>query len=95
MDSPEFATELCQALNTLIVESTRVPGEHELFVCADAAEAKASVIQFLREQFGWQRDIDWGPLSSACGTEELMLAWLRLYSLFKTADLIDTSRGCL
>jgi predicted dinucleotide-binding enzyme len=58
-----------------------VPGEHDLFVCGDDADAKA-VIGELLQSFGWPADriLDLGDISTARGMEMYLALWLRLLS---------------
>lgn len=80
-----------KTLNTVncevMVDPTRVPGEHDVFVCGDDAAAKAEVAELLRS-FGWpeERIVDLGDISAARGTEAYLLLWLRLRGLTKTGD---------
>jgi predicted dinucleotide-binding enzyme len=80
-----------KTLNTVncevMVDPTRVPGEHDVFVCGDDAAAKAEVAELLRS-FGWpeERIVDLGDISAARGTEGYLLLWLRLRGLTKTGD---------
>ncbi|MEU1230036.1 NAD(P)-binding domain-containing protein [Streptomyces sp. NPDC005828] len=73
--------------NTVMVEPGRVPGQHNVFLSGDDADAKAVVAELLAS-FGWAADriIDLGELSSARATEQLMPIWLRLYGVLGTAD---------
>jgi predicted dinucleotide-binding enzyme len=80
-----------KALNTVncevMVEPARVPGDHEIFVCGDDADAKQQVVELLRS-FGWppERILDLGDLSAARGTEAYLLLWLRLRGVTGTSD---------
>lgn len=83
-------TKVVKTLNTManpiMVDPSRIPGEHEVFVSGDDAEAKATVSGFLREQFGWSRVTDLGDISTARGTEAWLLLWTRLYGALGHAD---------
>jgi predicted dinucleotide-binding enzyme len=74
-----------KALNTvncdIMVDPSRVPGDHNLFLCGDDVAAKAKVIDWLCEWFGWKSSniIDLGDISGARGMEMWMPIWLRLY----------------
>lgn len=59
-------------------------GDHHMFVAGDDAEAKAAVMGYLRDWFGWQHILDLGDLSAARATEMLLPAWLRLYGALGT-----------
>lgn len=82
--------KVVKALNTvnagLMVEPGRLRGDHDLFVCGNDAGAKAQVVRFLKEEFGWKSVIDLGDITAARGTESYLLLWLRLYGALQTAD---------
>jgi predicted dinucleotide-binding enzyme len=69
-----------------MVNPGRVPGEHDVFVSGDDAEAKKQVAAILREWFGWRNAIDLGDITTARGTEAYVLLWVRLWGALKTAD---------
>ncbi|MFD1659031.1 NADPH-dependent F420 reductase [Streptomyces caeni] len=83
--------KVVKALNTMnsrvMVEPSRVPGEHHVFVSGDDADAKKLVIECLVD-FGWpqQSVIDLGGISTARGTEMLLPLWLRLWGALGHAD---------
>jgi predicted dinucleotide-binding enzyme len=83
-------TRVVKTLNTIncnvMVDPARVPGEHDVFVSGNDADAKASVTAILRDWFGWKSVIDLGDITTARGTEGYILMWLRLYGATKTAD---------
>jgi 8-hydroxy-5-deazaflavin:NADPH oxidoreductase len=74
-----------KALNTvncdIMVEPSRVPGDHNLFICGNDAAAKKHVTQYLSDWFGWKPDniIDVGDITAARGTEMMMSLWMRLF----------------
>jgi 8-hydroxy-5-deazaflavin:NADPH oxidoreductase len=76
-----------KSLNTvncqLMVDPKKVRGEHDVFVCGNDAEAKATVKEILRE-LGWDSPIDLGDISASRGTEMLLPVWLRLMVTLKT-----------
>jgi 8-hydroxy-5-deazaflavin:NADPH oxidoreductase len=78
-----------KALNTMncevMVDPGRVPGEHDVFLCGEDAEAKRQVGELLRS-FGWpeSRIRDLGGISSARGTEMYLPLWLRLWGALGT-----------
>jgi predicted dinucleotide-binding enzyme len=80
-----------KALNTMncqvMVDPARVPGEHDVFLCGEDAEAKREVSELL-ESFGWPaaRIRDLGGISSARGTEMYVALWLRLWGAVGTGD---------
>jgi predicted dinucleotide-binding enzyme len=83
-------TKVVKTLNTManpiMVDPGLVPGDHEVFVSGNDAEAKAVVSRFLQQQFGWRRVTDLGDITTARGTEAWLLLWTRLYAALGTAD---------
>jgi predicted dinucleotide-binding enzyme len=81
--------KVVKTLNTvnakLMVDASRVPGEHTLFVSGNDAQAKARVLELLG-QFGWKDILDLGDISTARGTESYLPLWLRLYGALGTAE---------
>ena len=81
--------QVVKTLNTVncevMVEPDRVPGEHDVFVCGEDANAKRQVAELLRS-FGWpvERIRDLGGIASARGTEMYMALWLRLWGAIGT-----------
>lgn len=82
--------KVVKTLNTVncnvMVEPSRVPGEHDVFVSGDNPDAKAKVTEILRDWFGWKSVIDLGDISTARGTEGYILLWLRLWGTVKSPD---------
>jgi 8-hydroxy-5-deazaflavin:NADPH oxidoreductase len=78
------STQVVKALNTMncavMVHPEIVGGDHVVFVSGDHDRAKRAVAGIL-ESFGWpaQRIIDLGPLTSARGSEALLLLWLPVW----------------
>lgn len=83
-------TKVVKALNTIncnvMVDPSRLPGEHDTFVSGNDADAKARVKQILTEGFGWKRVIDLGDISTARGTESYLALWIRLMVSLGTPD---------
>ncbi|HEY3369542.1 MAG TPA: NAD(P)-binding domain-containing protein [Prolixibacteraceae bacterium] len=54
-------------------------GDHTNFICGNDSGAKEKVKSLLRD-FGWKNEniLDLGDLSSARGTESILLVWLRI-----------------
>ena len=54
-------------------------GDHTNFICGNDHEAKQQVITLLNE-FGWKNEniLDLGDISSARGSEAILLIWLRI-----------------
>jgi predicted dinucleotide-binding enzyme len=75
--------KVVKALNTvnaaIMVDPSRVSGEHDVFVCGNEDEAKAQASELLRS-FGWraERIIDLGDITASRGTEMYLPLWLRL-----------------
>lgn len=78
-----------KALNTMncevMVDPSKVPGEHDVFVCGEDEAAKQQVAELL-ESFGWptERIRDLGGIASARGTEMYLPLWLRLWGVLGT-----------
>ncbi len=78
-----------KALNTMncevMIDPAKVPGEHDVFVCGEDADAKRQVGELLRS-FGWpgERIRDLGGISSARGTEMYLPLWIRLWGALGT-----------
>lgn len=79
-----------KTLNTincnLMVDAARIPGDHDVFVSGNDAGAKAKVTEILRGWFGWKHVLDLGDITTARGTEQYLMLWLRLYGATKTPD---------
>ncbi|MBK6011289.1 NADPH-dependent F420 reductase [Streptomyces sp. MBT53] len=73
-----------KSLNTVncqvMVDPSLVPGEHQVFVCGEDAEAKARVTGLLGE-FGWpaHRVLDLGGIESARAVEMMLPLWVNLF----------------
>jgi predicted dinucleotide-binding enzyme len=78
-----------KALNTMnclvMVDPSKVPGEHDVFLCGEEDGAKQQVSELLRS-FGWpaRRIRDLGGISSARGTEMYLPLWLRIWGILGT-----------
>jgi predicted dinucleotide-binding enzyme len=84
------ATKVVKTLNTMttqvMVDPARVPGDHDVFMCGDDGDAKATVANILREWLGWSHVIDLGGIAQARGTEMFLPLWVRLYGALQTPD---------
>jgi predicted dinucleotide-binding enzyme len=82
--------KVVKTLNTMncniMVNPSLVPGEHDVFICGNDAEAKRIVTQILKEWFGWKSVIDLGDITNARGTEMLLPIWIRLWGVFGHAN---------
>jgi predicted dinucleotide-binding enzyme len=84
------ALRVVKTLNTVncavMVDASRVPGEHTLFLCGNDASAKAEVRAFVQQNFGWRDLLDLGDISAARATEAMMPIWIKLWGVLKTLD---------
>jgi 8-hydroxy-5-deazaflavin:NADPH oxidoreductase len=84
-------TKVVKSLNTMncevMVDPSRVPGDHSVFVCGDDVDAKDQV-KALLESFGWPsgRILDLGGIRSARGAELYVALWLALWGAVGTGD---------
>jgi len=67
--------------NEVMVDPSKVPGDHVLFVCGNDEAAKAQVVELLGT-FGWpgERIVDLGDVTGARAAELYVALWLRLMS---------------
>jgi 8-hydroxy-5-deazaflavin:NADPH oxidoreductase len=76
-----------KTLNTvncdIMIAPSRVPGDHDLFICSNDAAAKRQVADWLCEWFGWKREniVDLGDISNSRGTEMFLALWVRLWGV--------------
>jgi predicted dinucleotide-binding enzyme len=80
-----------KALNTVnadvMTDPGRLPEAHNVFVCGNDEEAKATVRELL-QSFGWLPEaiVDLGEIGAARGTEMYLPLWLRLMGALGTAE---------
>ena len=80
-----------KTLNTVncrvMVEPSRVPGDHVLFLSGNDAGAKQEALSLLAE-LGWPADrvVDLGDITSARGAEMYLPLWVRMRTALGTAD---------
>ncbi len=69
----------------IMVDPTKVPGAHDIFVCGEDEGAKRRVGELL-ESFGWpaERIIDLGGIRFARGSEMYLPLWLSLWGRLGT-----------
>jgi 8-hydroxy-5-deazaflavin:NADPH oxidoreductase len=85
-------TKVVKTLNTVncevMVDPARVPGEHDVFLSGDDAEAKRQVGELL-QSFGWpaERIVDLGDIATARGPEMYLPLWICLRGALGTAAL--------
>jgi predicted dinucleotide-binding enzyme len=89
-----------KALNTvncdIMIAPSRVPGDHDLFICGNDPAAKREVTDRLCEWFGWKSGniIDLGDITNSRGTEMFLALWVRLMGVLKTPHFnIHVVRG--
>jgi predicted dinucleotide-binding enzyme len=79
-----------KALNTvncdIMIEPSRLPGEHELLICGNDAAAKREVTRLLCDWLGWKpaNIIDLGDITNSRGTEMFLALWTRLWGVLGT-----------
>ena len=78
-----------KALNTvnasvMVAPAALAGGDHDLPICGNDAEAKATVTRVLQEWFGWRSVVDLGDLSAARGMEAYLLLWVRMMGALDT-----------
>lgn len=80
-----------KTLNTMnhlvMVEPSRVPGDHVVFISGDDPSAKSEA-RALLESFGWPsaRIVDLGGITSARGAEMYVLHWVSMRQALDTSD---------
>ncbi len=76
---------IVKSLNTVaapvMVNPTLIPGDHDIFVCGDDAEAKTEITNILVNWFGWKSVIDLGDITASRVTEAWVLFWVRIMTL--------------
>jgi hypothetical protein len=83
--------KVVKALNTVnnqvMTDPNRLPGAHNIFVCGNDSDAKATTRELL-QSFGWtdEQIVDLGEVAAARGTEMYLPLWLRLMGSLGTAD---------
>ena len=79
-----------KALNTVTAgvmgHPEKVPGDSDLFIAGNDADAKRRVTALL-EEFGWKSVLDLGDVTAARGMEAYLLLWMRLWGALKTANI--------
>lgn len=84
------AAKVVKALGTvncqIMVDPSRVKGDHDIFVNGNDAAAKARVSEILREWFGWRSVVDLGDITRSRGVESYVVMWVHLFGALGTAD---------
>jgi 8-hydroxy-5-deazaflavin:NADPH oxidoreductase len=77
--------KVVKAFNTItaavMVDASKVPGDHDLLISGNDATAKATVSEIARAEFGWKSIVDLGDIVGARATEHLLPIWLRLWAV--------------
>ncbi|MBS1656779.1 MAG: NAD(P)-binding domain-containing protein [Bacteroidetes bacterium] len=75
-------TKVVKTLNTIncnvMVNPSLVPGEHDVFVSGNDADAKTKVKEIMKS-FGWQNIVDLGDITTARAAEMWVFIWVRLW----------------
>jgi 8-hydroxy-5-deazaflavin:NADPH oxidoreductase len=78
-------THVVKAFNTvsnrIMIEPSLIPGDHDLLIAGNSAEAKATVSTLAREAFGWTSIRDMGDIVGARATEHMLPLWVRMWML--------------
>ncbi len=82
--------KVVKTLNTVsaqvMINPSLLPGDHDLFMSGNNADAKGVVRMILEEWFGWKVVIDLGDITTARGAEQLLPLWARLAAIWKTGQ---------
>lgn len=82
-------TFVVKSLNTVnaavMIDPTRVPGRHSVFVSGNDKHAKGQVMDLLRG-LGWHSILDLGDITSARAAEQILPLWVHLYEVLGTSD---------
>jgi len=72
-------TKVVKTLNTVnsnvMADPAKLTEMTDIFVSGDDLDAKATVIRYLREWFGWRHVIDLGDITTSRGVEMYVLFW--------------------
>ena len=83
--------KVVKTLNTVncnvMVNPSLVPGESDMFISGNDADAKTQVTDILKNWFGWKSVIDLGDITNARVQEMWVLFWVRLWGIFQTPNL--------
>ncbi|MDQ6846867.1 MAG: NAD(P)-binding domain-containing protein [Candidatus Dormibacteraeota bacterium] len=85
------SARVVKTLNTMnhlvMVDPSRVPGDHVVFLSGEDASAKSEATELL-ESFGWPRwrIVDLGGIVTARGAEMFVLHWVAMRQALQTGD---------
>ncbi len=75
-------TLVVKTLNTMncdvMIDPHKLLEKSDVFVSGNSADAKATVIKFLRDWFGWRSIIDLGDITTSRGVEMYVILWRNL-----------------
>jgi predicted dinucleotide-binding enzyme len=82
--------KVVKALNmvncNVMVNPSLVPGDHDIMISGNDANAKSRVQEMLTKWFGWKSVVDLGDISAARGMEMYLPLWLRLMGLYQNPN---------
>ncbi|TNE47282.1 MAG: NADP oxidoreductase [Deltaproteobacteria bacterium] len=82
--------KVVKTLNTMncdiMVNPALVSGDHDVFLCGNDDDAKAQVVEILKNWFGWKHIHDLGDITNARGTEAFLPLWVRMWGTLGTAN---------
>jgi predicted dinucleotide-binding enzyme len=82
--------KVVKALNmvncNVMVNPSLVPGDHDIMISGNDANAKSRVREMLTKWFGWKSVVDLGDISAARGMEMYLPLWLRLMGLYQNPN---------
>jgi 8-hydroxy-5-deazaflavin:NADPH oxidoreductase len=74
-----------KAFNTVsasaMVDASFVKGDHDLFIAGNDGDAKRTVENLARREFGWKSFVDLGDIVGARASEHLLPLWVRLWMI--------------
>jgi 8-hydroxy-5-deazaflavin:NADPH oxidoreductase len=77
--------KIVKAFNTMsaavMINPAGVPGEHDLLIAGNDADAKATFKSLATKEFGWKSIIDLGGIESARGMELILPLWVNLWGV--------------
>ncbi len=82
--------KVVKALNmvncNVMVNPSLVPGDHDIMMSGNDANAKSRVREMLTKWFGWKSVVDLGDISAARGMEMYLPLWVRLMGLYQNPN---------
>jgi predicted dinucleotide-binding enzyme len=82
--------KVVKTLNTtncnVMVNPSLVKGDHDMFISGNDAQAKAKVVEILKNWFGWKSVIDLGDITTARASEMLLPIWVRLMGVYQSPN---------